>query len=37
MGEAVFAFIWVLFALAIASIWVFPNKKVSNNEHDLKH
>jgi hypothetical protein len=37
MGIAVFISIWVLFALAIVSIWVFPNKKISDNEHDVKH
>lgn len=26
-----------LFILAIVSPWVFPNKMVSKNEHDLKH
>jgi hypothetical protein len=26
-----------LFLLAIISPWVFPNKMVSKNEHDLKH
>jgi hypothetical protein len=33
----VFVSIWILFALAVASIWLFPNSKVSDNEHDLKH
>lgn len=27
----------VLFVLAIVSPWVWPNKKVSNNEHDIKY
>jgi hypothetical protein len=26
-----------LFVLAIVSPWIFPNKMVSNNEHDIKH
>jgi N-terminal TM domain of oligopeptide transport permease C len=26
-----------LFILAIVSPWIFPNKMVSNNDHDLKH
>lgn len=26
----------VLFVLAVVSPWVFPNKKVSNNKHDIK-
>jgi hypothetical protein len=34
---AVFGVVLVLFVLAIASIWLFPNKKVSDNEHDVKH
>jgi len=27
----------VLFALGIVSPYIFPNKMVSDNEHDLKH
>lgn len=34
---AVFGTVLALFALAIASVWLFPNKSVSNNEHDIKH
>jgi len=26
-----------LFILAIISPWIFPNNKVSDNEHDVKH
>jgi len=26
-----------LFVLAIISPWIFPNKMVSDNEHDKKH
>jgi hypothetical protein len=26
-----------LFVLAIVSPWIFPNKMVSKNEHDVKH
>lgn len=33
----VFGIVIGLFVLAIVSIWVFPNKAVSNNEHDVKH
>jgi hypothetical protein len=33
----VFGIVLALFVLAIASIWLFPNNKVSNNEHDIKH
>jgi hypothetical protein len=29
--------ILALFILAIVSPWIFPNNKVSDNEHDLKH
>ena len=29
--------VFVLFILAIVSPWVFPNKMVSKNEHDVKH
>ena len=32
----VFGVVIVLFVLAIVSIWVVPNRKVSDNEHDLK-
>ena len=34
---AVFGVVIALFVLAILSIWLFPNSKVSNNEHDIKH
>lgn len=34
---SVFIVVLVLFVAAIVSIWVFPNSKVSNNEHDVKH
>jgi uncharacterized membrane protein YidH (DUF202 family) len=34
---AVFGVVIALFVLAIVSVWVFPNKSVSNNEHDIKH
>jgi hypothetical protein len=34
---SVFIIVLLLFALAIVSIWLFPNSKVSNNEHDIKH
>jgi hypothetical protein len=34
---AVFGVVIALFVLAIVSVWVFPNKKVSDNEHDIKH
>jgi hypothetical protein len=34
---AVFGVVIALFVLAIVSVWVFPNKTVSNNEHDIKH
>ncbi len=33
----VFAVVLCLFGLAILSIWIFPNKAVSKNEHDIKH
>jgi hypothetical protein len=33
----VFAIVIALFILAIVSIWLFPNSKVSDNEHDVKH
>ncbi|WHZ07322.1 MAG: hypothetical protein OJF59_001075 [Cytophagales bacterium] len=33
----VFGIVITLFILAIVSIWLFPNSKVSDNEHDLKH
>ena len=32
----VFGIVILLFVLAILSVWIVPNKKVSNNEHDLK-
>jgi len=32
----VFGVVVVLFLLAIASIWLVPNKNISNNEHDIK-
>jgi len=32
----VFGIVIILFVLAILSIWLVPNKKVSDNEHDLK-
>lgn len=34
---AVFGVVIALFILAILSIWLFPNSKVSDNEHDVKH
>jgi len=34
---SVFSVVIALFILAIISIWLFPNSKVSNNEHDVKH
>lgn len=34
---SVFAIVIILFVLAIVSVWIFPNSKVSDNEHDLKH
>lgn len=34
---SVFAVVIGLFILAILSIWLFPNSKVSKNEHDIKH
>lgn len=34
---AVFGVVIALFVLAIVSVWAFPNKSVSNNEHDIKH
>ena len=34
---AVFGVVIGLFVLAILSVWIFPNKTVSKNEHDLKH
>lgn len=27
----------LLFVLAIISPWMFPNKMVSKNDHDVKH
>ncbi len=32
-----YAIVIPLFILAIVSIWLFPNSKVSDNEHDIKH
>jgi len=32
-----FGTVLVLFVLAIISPWIYPNNKVSKNEHDLKH
>lgn len=29
--------VFVLFLLAIVSPFIFPNKMVSDNEHDVKH
>ena len=33
----VFGIVIALFILAIVSVWIFPNKSVSDNEHDVKH
>jgi len=33
----VFGIVIALFVLAIVSVWLFPNKTVSDNEHDIKH
>jgi hypothetical protein len=33
----VFGVVIALFVLAIVSVWIFPNRKVSDNEHDIKH
>jgi hypothetical protein len=33
----IFGIVLALFVLAILSIWIFPNKAVSQNEHDIKH
>ena len=33
----VFGIVIALFVLAIVSVWIFPNKSVSDNEHDVKH
>ena len=33
----VFGIVIALFVLAIVSVWIFPNKAVSDNEHDIKH
>jgi hypothetical protein len=33
----VMSIIGALFVLSILSIWIFPNKMISNNEHDRKH
>lgn len=32
----VFGVIIFLFVAAIASVWLIPNKSISNNEHDIK-
>lgn len=32
----VFGVIIFLFVLAIACVWLVPNKKISDNEHDIK-
>jgi hypothetical protein len=32
----VFGVVIFLFILAIASVWLIPNKKISGNEHDQK-
>ena len=32
-----FYFVLGLLLLAVASVWLFPNSKVSDNEHDIKH
>ena len=34
---AVFGVVIALFVLAILSVWIFPNRTVSKNEHDVKH
>jgi len=34
---SVFGVVIALFILAIVSVWMFPNKSVSDNEHDIKH
>jgi hypothetical protein len=34
---AVISVVFALFILAIVSPWIFPNNKVSENEHDVKH
>ena len=34
---SVISVVFGLFVLAIVSPWIFPNKMVSNNEHDKKH
>jgi hypothetical protein len=33
----VFGIVIALFVLAIVSVWLVPNKSISNNEHDIKH
>ncbi len=33
----VFGVVIALFILAIVSVWLFPNKSISNNKHDIKH
>lgn len=34
---SVMGVVLALFVLAIISPWLFPNKMVSKNEHDVKH
>jgi len=34
---SVFLVVIALFILAIACVWIIPNKKISNNEHDNRH
>lgn len=34
---SVFGVVIALFILAIACVWILPNKKLSDNEHDIKH
>jgi hypothetical protein len=36
-AEAVFYVVVALFILAIVSVWLVPNKSISDNEHDIKH
>ncbi len=33
----VFGIVVALFILAIVCVWAIPNKKISDNEHDIKH
>jgi hypothetical protein len=35
--ELVFYFVLVLFLAAVLSVWLVPNRKISKNEHDIKH